>query len=732
LSNLVSSPIAAHSALSSARVHLRAGDVSVVVEWSGPSAPRISYWGPDLGETADLDALALLGSGPAVSGSVDRPRPVGVLPAHADGWMGLPGIAGHRGGGDWSPQFTVDHVTGRHNAVELTATDGAAHLGLRLEVVLTEAGLLRVRAHLRNQGDTTYEVEAVNIALPVPGRTTDLLDLTGRHLRERSPQHMPFVQGQRVRENRRGRTGADATLVLLATTPGTGFRSGQCWGLHVAWSGNHRTYAERMPSGDSVLGGGELLQPGELSLAPGDEYSSPWVYGSYGCGLDDMSARFHAYLRARAAHPHSRRPVVLNTWESVYFDHDLGRLKGLADAAAEVGVERYVLDDGWFRHRRNDHAGLGDWYVDELVWPEGLHPLVDHVTGLGMQFGLWVEPEMVNLDSDLARAHPDWVLATGGRMPMAFRDQQVLDLANPEAYQHIHERLEDLINEYDIAFLKWDHNRDLIDAGSPGTGRASIHAQTLAVYRLMDELREGHPGLEIESCSSGGARVDLGILERTDRIWASDCIDALERQSIQRWTGLLVPPELVGAHVGSDVAHTTGRRHTLGFRAGTAFFGHFGIEWDLALATSEQRAELAEWIAAYKQHRGLLHSGVTVRSDHPDPALLVHGVVAQDGSEALYAVVAMATSMSAPPGRVLLPGLAPDTAYEVDLLAPGDHAECFQDSVPGWVGAAVVATGRVLGEFGLEAPALFPEHLVLLSVRAQPPGSSSRKEEVML
>jgi alpha-galactosidase len=187
----------------------------------------------------------------------------------------------------------------------------------------------------------------------------------------------------------------------------------------------------------------------------------------------------------------------------------------------------------------------------------------------------------------------------------------------------------------------------------------------------------------------------------------------------------------MGAHVGSDVAHTTGRRHTLGFRAGTALFGHFGIEWDIASATSGQRAELAGWIAAYKQHRGLLHSGVMVRSDHPDPALLVHGVVAQDGSEALYAVVAIATSVSAPPGRVLLPGLAPDTAYEVGLLAPGDSAACIHPGVPGWVGAAVVATGRVLGEFGLEAPALFPEHLVLISVRAQPPGSSSPTEVVM-
>jgi alpha-galactosidase len=721
----------------SRRSHLRAAGVSLVLDWSGPGLPHVPYWGPDLGrpDASQLAAMALLAGRPRVSDSPDELAPVELLPAHASGWMGLPGILGSRDGADWSPLLSLTDVRvdvsppatedpaagtdggGPGGRIEIDASDAAAGLGVRIEVELTAQGLVRLRAHLRNAGATAYQVDGVHLALPVPSRTTELLDLTGRHLRERAPQLTPFALGQRVQDNRRGRTGADATLILAATTPGTGFRSGECWGMHVGWSGNHRTYAERLPAGDSVLGAGELLQPGEVSLAPGETYSSPWVYGAYGRGLDDLSARFHAYLRARPSHPHSPRPVVLNTWESVYFDHDLDRLKGLADAAAEVGVERYVLDDGWFRHRRDDTAGLGDWYVDEQVWPDGLHPLVEHVTSLGMEFGLWVEPEMINLDSDLARAHPDWVLGVGGRTPIPHRHQQVLDLGNPEAYRYILDRLTELLDRYDIAFLKWDHNRDLTDAGSPQTGRASIHTQTLAVYHLLDELRAAYPGLEIESCSSGGARVDLGVLERTDRVWASDCIDALERQGIQRWTGLLLPPELVGAHVGSDVAHTTGRRHTLGFRAATALFGHLGVEWDIASAAPEQRAELARWIALYKQHRAMLHSGVTVRSDHPDPALLVHGIVARDGSEALYAVVSVATSLFAPPGRVTLPGLRPDAAYRVELTPPGDQLAGVHRSLPGWVGADVVATGRILGNFGIEAPAMFPEHAVLVRVR---------------
>ena len=333
-----------------------------------------------------------------------------------------------------------------------------------------------------------------------------------------------------------------------------------------------------------------------------------------------------------------------------------------------------------------------------------------------MQFGLWVEPEMINPDSDLARSHPEWILATGGRLPPLSRHQQVLDLGHPEAYAHLLERLDALLSENDIGYLKWDHNRDLTDAGHSPGGEAGVHTQTLAVYRLLDELRARHPGLEIESCSSGGARVDLGILERTDRVWASDCNDALERQQIQRWTGLLLPPELVGAHVGPPHSHTTSRTHDLSFRAGTALFGHFGIEWDIAAATPEERAELAWWVALHKELRPLLHAGVTVRADRPDPALWLHGVVAPDRAEAVFAVVAVATGVHPSPGRVHLPGLDPDRHYRVRPLAPIEGPLAF----PLWLAdEGVVLPGRGLAEVGLQMPALHPEHLLLLGVAAQ-------------
>jgi alpha-galactosidase len=734
-------PVAAEERL----LHLRTAGVSLVIDCRGERLPRVVHWGADLGELtpAQLADLASASVAPSGSGEPDEPTGLPLVPEHATGWPGLPGLTGHRDDGTgWSPYFSVVDVhrsrpdddegsgtgsegsgtgddgpgTGAGERLAVTARDDVAGLRLDLVVELLASGLVRLMARVHNTDpDAAYTVQGLVLALPVPTRADELLDLTGRWTRERVPQRQPFHHGVRLRDNRRGRTGFDTPLVFTAGTTGFGFQRGEVWGLHVGFSGNHRHYAERLPSGRSLLGGGELLLAGEVRLTPGRHYETPWVYASYGHGLDALSARFHKHLRSRPRHPRTTRPVVLNTWEAVYFDHDLDRLKALADVGARVGAERFVLDDGWFRHRRDDTAGLGDWYVDEGVWPQGLWPLVEHVRGLGLQFGLWVEPEMVNPDSDLARAHPDWILATGGRQPPPVRNQQVLNLGDPAAYGYVLDRLDALVGEYDLGYLKWDHNRDLVDAGQAPDGAAGVHAQTRAVYRLLDELRARHPGLEIESCSSGGARADLGILQRTDRIWGSDCIDALERQSIQRWTALLLPPELVGSHVGAPRSHTTTRTHDLSFRAGTALFGHFGIEWDLTRATPDELAELTGWIALYKRLRGLLHTGTVVRADHPDPALWVHGVVAADRGAAVYAVVAMAHEVTYPPGRVGLPGLDPAVSYRVRALPPGDQVN-GPAAAPGWLADGVCLPGRVLGEVGVQVPGLSPEHLVLLEV----------------
>jgi alpha-galactosidase len=398
--------------------------------------------------------------------------------------------------------------------------------------------------------------------------------------------------------------------------------------------------------------------------------------------------------------------VTLNNWEATYFDHDLDRLLALADQAAAAGVERFVLDDGWFRGRRDDRAGLGDWYVDEEVWPGGLHRLTEHVRELGMQFGLWFEPEMVNADSDLARAHPEWILGRVERPPGPQRNQRVLDVARPEVHAYLLDRLDALVREYALDYIKWDHNRDIAEPvhdGVPG-----VHAQTLAAYRLIDELRRRHPGLEIESCSSGGARVDYGILARTDRVWTSDSNDALDRQAIQRWTGLLVPPELMGCHVGAPADHITGRALPLAFRAATALFGHMGVEWDLVSAGQAERDELAAWIALHKRLRPLLHTGRVVRADHPDPTALVHGVVLP--GHAVFAYVQLTSRVAIGPDPIRLPGLDPAVRYEVRVAGPLPEGA----ALPAWAAAPVRLPGAVLGEAGLPAPALRPASVLLI------------------
>jgi alpha-galactosidase len=696
-------------------VQLRAGGVSVVLDLSdGP--PAVVHWGADPGALGadELAGLAADLAPVATNNTPDVPVRVSVLPEGSTGWVGQPGLLGHRDGGGWSTQFRgVSHEVGADRVLARCA-DPAAGLELDVEVELLPSGLLRMRATLRATVAGGYALERLDLALPLPPVATELLDQAGRWSRERAPQRRPITVGTHLRENRRGRTGPDAATVLLAGEAGFRFGAGEVWGLHVAWSGNHRSWVERTASGATLLGGGELLLPGEVTVTPGEPYVSPWLYATHGMGLDEAAARVHEHLRARPGHPRSPRPVVLNTWEAVYFDHDLDRLVRLAELAAEVGAERYVLDDGWFLGRRDDTAGLGDWSVDPDVWPRGLHPLVDRVRALGLQFGLWVEPEMVNPDSRLAREHPEWILHVDDRLPVPSRHQQVLDVTL--AHDYLLQRLDALVTEYDLAYLKWDHNRDLVDAGSTGTGRAGVHAQTLAVYRLMDELRAAHPGLEIESCSSGGARVDLAVLERTDRVWASDCIDPHERQQILRWTGQLLPPELVGSHVGSPRSHLTGRHHDLSFRGATALFGSFGIEWDITALADAERAELSRWVALAKRFRALLHTGRTVRVDHPDPALWAHGVVAQDRSSALFAFVVMDRPATWPPGRVRLPGLDPDARYRLTPVGPDAGAEPVEGSAgrPAWQYGGQVHTGRALATIGVPAPPLQPDHAALL------------------
>jgi alpha-galactosidase len=289
-----------------------------------------------------------------------------------------------------------------------------------------------------------------------------------------------------------------------------------------------------------------------------------------------------------------------------------------------------------------------------------------------------------------------------------------LDVSNPEVFAYLLDRIDTLISEIGVAAIKWDHNRDLHEA-TTASGQAGVHAQTLGTYALIDELRRRHPGLEIETCSSGGARIDLGILARTDRVWTSDTNDPLERQRIQRWTGLLVPPELMGSHVGPPVAHTTGRHADLAFRTTTALFGHSGLEWDITSCTADELAQLRRWADLYKAMRRLIATGTTVRADHPDDGTWLHGIVAPDRSEALFAYVRLDTGADSRPARLVFPGLDPEAAYTVTRIDESTPSVF----TPQWLFAATKATGAMLGTAGLPAPFLDPQQALLLHLSAR-------------
>ena len=698
-------------------VHLRQADVSVIVDASG-GVPVVVHWGALLPAATDASAVVASVQRPIVHGDTDVVAPISLVPEHGSGFAGRPGLLGHRPDGTaWSPRFSHERVEVGDHSLLLVGVDDVAGLQLTSELTLDASGTLLVELELSNLGETSYDLGGLTVSLPLPGQADELLSFTGRWTRELHPRRVAFDAGAVIAENRRGRTSHDHLPLLFAGPAGFGEQHGEVWGVHLAWSGNNNLLAECLADGRRYVQLGELLHPGEVALGPSESYRAPMVVATYGpTGITSASRALHRYVRSRPGHPgpDRPRPVLLNTWEAVYFDHDVERLKALADAAAEVGIERFVLDDGWFGGRRNDRAGLGDWWVSPELYPDGLTPLIDHVRSLGMEFGIWVEPEMVNPDSDLYRAHPDWALVTPGYEPVLGRHQLVLNLAHPDAFAHVLGQLDALLRDHDIAYVKWDMNRDHVQ-GSGNDGRAGTHAQTLALYRMLDELGRLHPSVEIESCSSGGARIDLEILRRTCRVWTSDCNDALERQVIQRSASMLLPPELMGAHVGPTRSHTTARQHSLAFRAATALFGHLGVEWNVLSLSGDERAALAAVIALHKRFRPLLHSGDVQRFDHPGDAAHAHGVYALDGSEALVAFVQLRTAPALSPSPLRLPGLVADATYAVaQVHLPGDERLGPARRQPAWLRDGITLTGAQLAAHGLQMPTLDPETAVVV------------------
>ena len=672
----------------------------------------IRHWGaPILGQNHDI---ALASQVSIANSSWDEPQLPGLMRESARGFLGRPTMSGHRNGKAWSTKFEVTdfHHQGNHCAV--TLRDFHAELEVVVTFDLDAFGVLIQKATVKNIGNSDYVLNEFIHWLPLPREATQTLDFAGRWSNERQPQRRDIQIGTWVRESREGRSGHNFSIADIALTAQTSFQSGSAWATSIAWSGNSHYLVERGFDGQQSIGAGELLLAGEVILKGNESYEAPALFAVYSSqGLDGVSAAFHSHLRAREIHPKRPRPLTLNMWEALYFDHNESKIRELVDVAAEVGVERVVLDDGWFHSRRNDRSGLGDWVIDPAVWPNGLTPVIEYINSKGIEFGLWFEGEMVNPDSDLYRAHPEWILHEGDRTPPLWRHQLVLDLGHEEAYKHVLEQTSSLLAAHNIVYIKWDHNRVLVDAGH--LGAAGVRRQTQAIYRLFAELKKRHPGLEIESCASGGARIDLGVIDYVDRFWTSDNNDALERQTIQRWTAQVIPPEMLGTHIGPTHGHQTGRTLELSMRAITALFGHAGIEWNITQATAEERANLATWAKYYKENRALLHSGKSVRIDYPDEHGCLYGVISADTKKSIFAYVQLTPTVTIHPASLKFAGLDAAANYSVKAVYPAGKPRFMLITPPQWMDG-ITMSGSALATIGVSAPILAPANAVLIEI----------------
>jgi alpha-galactosidase len=577
--------------------------VTAVLEILKGEAPLWRYWGPRLPDGV-TPQTALRTQRPEPSFSPQFDQPLSLFPGTGVGWFGEPALKAHRGGEDWTFQATRCAVEQNEGRALVMLNDDVAQIQVRITLALDpESDVMAMSTSLTNGGETPLDIgwlASGTVALPDHAR--NVRSFSGRHNVEFVVIDDVLSRSQWRRENRRGLTSHDCFPGAVVTTDGAAY------GAQLAWSGNHVQLIEWIDDGRWQWQMGEGLAPGEVRLAPGGRIEMPDMFATCAADANGVAQNFHRAMRKIIGWPKGQmqpRPVHLNTWEGFYFDHDEAALKQLADAAASIGIERFVLDDGWFAGRNDDTSSLGDWWADARKYPEGLKPLADHVTALGMEFGLWVEPEMVNPDSDLYRAHPDWALATPGRPLIPSRHQLVLDMRRDDVREYLFGTISALLETLPIGYLKWDHNRDLIAAGQTPAFREQVKGS----YALMARLRGAFPHVEIEACAGGGGRIDAGVLEYCHRFWASDNIDAVSRVAIQRGFLQFMPPEIMGAHVGASPAHATGRNQSMDFRGAVALPGHFGVELDVRKLDVADRARLAASIATYKAHRQRLHRG---------------------------------------------------------------------------------------------------------------------------
>lgn len=477
-----------------------------------------------------------------------------------------------------------------------------------------------------------------------------------------------LTYGEKILSSRRGHTGHQhLPWVALDADAAATEEHGEVYGCALGWSGSWRIAVHQLPDGlVQITGGAGYDESGLLRLAPGESYTTPVFAGLWSAeGFGGASRAWHAWQLAHVIpDAEALRPVLYNSWEATGFDIVEDQQRELAVRAAEMGVELFVVDDAWFGQRTSDRAGLGDWTPNPDRFPGGLRPLAEEVRGLGMQFGIWVEPEMVNPDSDLYRAHPDWVQHVPGRTRTEFRHQLVLNLARPDVQEYLWEQLDTLLSSAPIDYVKWDFNRCFTDAGWPG----EEYPQKLwiehvdALYALLDRLRAAHPGVAFESCSGGGGRVDLGVLARTDQVWTSDNTDPLDRLAIQEGFGQIHPARVMAAWVtDSPNEQMNGRASSLRFRFVSAMAGVLGVGGDLTEWSEGELAEARDWVSLYKEIRPVVQHGALHRLAAPRGGLSAVQYVR--GEETVVLMWLEAQRYGQRPPALRLRGLDPSAAY---------------------------------------------------------------------
>ncbi len=699
---------------------LRGGGTALVFLRSGNAPAALVYWGDDHAGLDNQEQWRLLAGKATPSARLNRNSLQNLAPDLTRGGLSTSVLLAHRDGFGFAQQFVFKQIEEQAYSIAFVYIDEAAGLSLRQNFSWDAANrCLSCSSELVNTGSDVWQIDKFSCpALPMDTNWQESLTLTGRWGREFQQQRQHLSRNAMLIEHREGRSGPQHNPSLVVGTPGFSDNHGEVFGIHLGWSGNYQIRAEHLADCNAYILAGEWFYPGEVRLEKGASIQTPVLYAVRSIqGLNLMSQCFHGHFRDHVLPQwvRSSRPVLSNSWEAVYFDHRKETLLNLIDAAAETGAEQFVLDDGWFKGRRDDKSALGDWTVCPEVYPQGLAPLVGHVLKKGMRFGLWVEPEMVSPDSELASEHPEWVLKVEPYENIQARNQWVLDLSHKDVYEHIRSRLIALLDDYNISYLKWDMNRPLLMPGD-GNGRAVAREQVKAVYRLMKDLCDHQPGLEIESCSSGGARIDAGILRYTGRVWSSDNNDPVERVAIQRGLGLFFPPEIMGAHIGPNKAHLTGRQIPLNYRILVALQGQLGFELDLRDVSGDERVKLQLAVKLYQTHRQWIGAAKVWRFERSDVDFCVY--VSETKKQALVWALTTGSMARAEAPECKVPGLEESANYQVSSLFPHDHSVWldYANSYPQWLkqSGKTVCSAAMLANTGLPMPVFPPQTGILL------------------